>query len=247
MKVTALVDQVEAQGRAMILAAEAAGLDAAVPTCPGWTVRDLLAHTGMVHRWATEYVRAGRAAFGGGKPELAEAPEDRVVEWFADGHTGLVAALRYAPADLDTWTFLPAPSALAMWARRQAHETAVHRADAEAARGAIPGYPTEFAADGVAELLECFYGRARGKLVADPPMALRVVAEDADRSWHVLIGPDGRTITPQGDGPVNCTLRGAAADLYLDLWNRLPAQPVGVDGDPAVVELWRRLARITWS
>ena len=36
--------------------ADRAGAEAPVPTCPGWTVRDLLAHQGMVHRWATAVV-----------------------------------------------------------------------------------------------------------------------------------------------------------------------------------------------
>ena len=41
----------------MAVWSRAAGPDAPVPTCPGWTVRDLLAHQGMVHRWATAVVR----------------------------------------------------------------------------------------------------------------------------------------------------------------------------------------------
>ena len=45
----------------MAVWSRAAGPDASVPTCPGWTVRDLLAHQGMVHRWATAVVRADPA------------------------------------------------------------------------------------------------------------------------------------------------------------------------------------------
>lgn len=30
-----------------------AGPDADVPTCPRWTVRKVVAHQGMVHRWGT--------------------------------------------------------------------------------------------------------------------------------------------------------------------------------------------------
>ena len=33
---------------------------AAVPTCPEWTVRDLVRHLGGVHRWATGHVAGGR-------------------------------------------------------------------------------------------------------------------------------------------------------------------------------------------
>jgi uncharacterized protein (TIGR03083 family) len=231
----------------MTAAAAETGLAAAVPTCPAWTVTDLLGHTGVVHRWATEYVARGADAYGGCQPEEAVAPADGLLDWFAEGHADLVGALRAAPADLDTWSFLAAPSPLAFWARRQAHETAVHRADAEAAAGRIPTYATDFAVDGLAELLELFWGRRKGRLLSDPPCSVRVVPTDSTRSWHVQIGPEGRTITPDGEQPADCTLSGAAADLYLDLWNRPPAGAVKVDGDPAVLDLWRRLARITWS
>jgi hypothetical protein len=33
-------------------AAARAGMDARVPTCPEWVVRDLVRHQGDVHRWA---------------------------------------------------------------------------------------------------------------------------------------------------------------------------------------------------
>ena len=48
-------------------------------------------------------------------------------------NANLIEALDSASPDLEAWTFLPAPSPLAMLARRQAHETAIHRYDAESA------------------------------------------------------------------------------------------------------------------
>src|SRR5262249_53658636 len=50
--------------------------------------------------------------------------------WFREGHAALVQALSVAGPDLNCWAFLAAPSPLAFWARRQAHETAIHRVDA---------------------------------------------------------------------------------------------------------------------
>ena len=44
-------------GAALGEAATAAGLDAKVPTCPGWDVTDLVVHQGMVHRWAAANLR----------------------------------------------------------------------------------------------------------------------------------------------------------------------------------------------
>ncbi len=37
---------------AFVRYADRAGLDAPVPTCPGWTVRDLVAYQGEAHRSA---------------------------------------------------------------------------------------------------------------------------------------------------------------------------------------------------
>ncbi|WP_232303558.1 hypothetical protein [Pseudofrankia sp. DC12] len=45
--------------------------------------------------------------------------------------------------------------------------------------------------------------------------------------------------------PADCSLVGTAADLYLFLWNRVGTERLRVDGDPAVLGLWRELARIT--
>ena len=42
---------------AFVRYADRAGLRGGVPTCPDWTVRNLIAHQGMVHRWAAAIVR----------------------------------------------------------------------------------------------------------------------------------------------------------------------------------------------
>ncbi len=130
------------EGDLLAAAAERAGMGAAVPSCPGWAVRDLLKHTGYVHRWATDIVTRALARPSGAVSEaeiLSQGPGDAGLPgWFREGHAALARALGEAPADLDCWAFLSAPSPLAFWARRQAHETAIHRADAEQA-AAGPG------------------------------------------------------------------------------------------------------------
>ena len=112
---------------------------AAVPTCPGWAVRDLVRHMGGVHRWATGLRRRRahrrRAARVWTRSSGAGPDDAELADWLRQGCAALVAALGAAPADLECWSFLPAPSPLAMWARRQAHETAIHRVDAELAAG----------------------------------------------------------------------------------------------------------------
>ena len=247
VEIAELVEQLNEHGLALAAAADAAGLEAAVPTCPEWDVRALLAHTGMVHRWAAGIVR--------NEPDATDrsdfpAPAEGVVEWFREGHAALVDALRAAPPDLEVWSFLAAPSPLAFWARRQAHETAIHRVDAESAVGTIPTFERDFALDGISELLEGFYSRSRGKLVADPGFSMHVAPDDASVSWTIQVGPESRTVTRHefaADVTADCTIRGAASDLYLDLWNRGHAGPTQVEGDQRPMQTWRELATVTWS
>jgi uncharacterized protein (TIGR03083 family) len=245
--VAALIDQLDRHGRALADTASSVREDTAVPTCPGWDVRALLAHTGMVQRWAAEHVRNGQAR-PGDPAEHHRAPQAGIVDWFREGHAELVAALTAAPDDLEAMTFLAgAGPARHFWARRQAHETTVHHADAAAAAGAIPEIEPVLALDGIGELLEGFYGRRGGKLRADPPITVRVAPSDFELTWTVRIGPESRTVTRDTDGAADCTLRGASADLYLYLWNRGPAGSVEVDGDVRATEVWHELARVRWG
>lgn len=239
------IDELERQGRALGSAAARARLDARVPTCQPWTVAELVAHVGKVHRWAISHVRdAGQAADGAGM----QAPHDGVLDWYAEGHEALVRALREAPDDVDAWTFLPAPSPLEFWARRQAHETAIHRADADGAFGRVPTYDAGFAADGVAELIDGFFCRQGGTLVSEHPRTLLIRLTDTernDRLWHLTIGPDGRQISHDDSAPAEATVTGPSSRVYLFLWNRISRDAVEVGGDLSVLDLWQREARIS--
>ena len=114
-----------------------------------------------------------------------------------------------------------------MWARRQAHETAVHRVDAQLATGTtVTRCAPAFAADGIDELLVLFVPRRSSKLRADPPATLAVRCTDVDASWQLRMDADGVTTTAGtggGDTGAACTVSGTAHDLYLALWNRTGA------------------------
>jgi uncharacterized protein (TIGR03083 family) len=249
MKVEELIDALECEGRALADAAEKAGPDAMVPTCPEWTVRELIRHVGYVHRWAATYVREARTqVLDDDEEELAIGAlpaDDELVSWFRAGHAALVEALRAAPGDLQCWYFLDATSPLCFWARRQAHETTIHRADAESAVGVPAGVSTAFAVDGIDELLLGFYARPGRRLRTDRPVALLVAPDDADASWVVRIGPDGAQISRGDSSTADCTLRGSASDLYLALWNRRDV--LSPEGDPSVLDLWREKATVRWT
>jgi len=253
MEVAAHIAALRDEGRLMADAAENAGPDAPVPTCPEWVVRDLVRHLGGVHRWATGYVAGARAEVW--DVDLDEVvgtwpDDDDLIGWFRQGSEALAGALEAAPPDLECWTFLRAPSPLAMWARRQAHETAIHRVDAELAAGVhLRRFGTAFAADGIGELLECFVPRRSTKLRAKDPASLAVGCTDEDAAWLLQIGAEGVTTDPIPSLRVgaDCMVRGSAADLYLALWNRAGAEPLVVEGDTDVLGLFLDTVQVRWS
>ena len=225
-----------------------------MPTCPEWRLRDLVHHLGGVHRWATIYVSTARTTpvenaddlekFVGGWP-----PDGRLVDWFARGHSALLGALEWATDDLACWTFLPAPSPRAFWARRQAHETAVHLADVLSVSANVPSFPAAFAEDGVEELLLGFGDRRRAGMKTPVERTLGLRATDVDARWHVRLTPGepGDIVVTPADGDAECTVTAAVSDLYLLLWNRRSAEGLDVGGDPAVLDQWRENVRITWN
>jgi uncharacterized protein (TIGR03083 family) len=141
------------------------------------------------------------------------------------------------PADphLECATLIPASSPLTFWARRQAHETAVHRADAENASGARPEYPPEFAAHGIDELIMGFARRRRYRpatqdAAIESTCGLRVQASDTGDAWRLYLA-DGRVQAGRDTGPAvpgDGMVSGPASGLYLFLWNRCAAGPAGV-------------------
>ncbi|MCX4961113.1 maleylpyruvate isomerase family mycothiol-dependent enzyme [Streptomyces virginiae] len=247
MEITEHVKTLAHEGELLAEVAERAGTDAAVPTCPGWRVTDLLRHTGSVHRWATAYV-AERRLEPVGFPDAPELVGAELLAWFREGHADLVRTLSEAPADVQCWTFLPTapPSPVAFWARRQAHETAVHRMDAEAALGVLfSAVEPEFAEDGVDELLTGFHARPRSRVRTAEPKVVRVRAADTGAVWtvHLSVEP-ARTVRGDTGETADCELIGEAAWLYEALWNRIPLAGPAVSGDLALARLWTDTAGI---
>ncbi|RSS52990.1 maleylpyruvate isomerase family mycothiol-dependent enzyme [Streptomyces sp. WAC07061] len=247
MKITEYVETLAREGELLADEAERAGMDALVPTCPEWRVADLLRHTGAVHRWAAGFVREGLVEpvpF----PEPPELPGAELPAWFREGHAELVRTLTQAPEGVACFTFLPTapPSPLAFWARRQAHETTVHRFDAESARGtAFSEVAPEFAEDGVDELLTGFHARPRSRVRTEEPRVLRVRAADTGAVWTVHLSKEpARTVRGDTGEEPHCEVTGEASWLYAALWNRLPLSGPGVRGDESLARLWRETAGI---
>jgi uncharacterized protein (TIGR03083 family) len=232
---------------AFVRYADRAGLQAPVPTCPDWTVRDLVAHQGMVHRWAAALVRGEQDV----DPEALEAAgrtELDPLEWLRDGVIELAETLTRAPADTHALVFLnDAPAPREFWARRQCHETTMHAVDAlsaalgRAARAEETWIDTDVAVDGIAEQLGGFRTRPRSRLRCEEDSVLVVAPDDVPDWWRVDLGP-GPARTARRAGPRESgdwVLEGSAVELYLRLWNR--SDDAGPD------QAWRERAAVTWG
>jgi uncharacterized protein (TIGR03083 family) len=259
MEIATWIETLRAEGARMTAALRAVTADAPVPTCPGWVARDLVRHLGGVHRWATGFVAEARAEPGPQTLEEAAGGwpgDEEQADWFEAGYLRLVAALTAAPADLRCWTFMAAPSPLAFWSRRQAHETAIHRVDAELAAGRTAAHLSPcapaFAADGVDELVAGFWPRRRSATArAEEPVTLGIRCTDESGAWVVTMDRDGvRTSVGEGEGEgegeTMCAVRGAASDLYYALWNRGRSEALHVEGERAVLTQFGEALQVRW-
>jgi uncharacterized protein (TIGR03083 family) len=214
-------------------------LDAEVPGCPAWNLDALIRHLGHVHRWAETIVRDRvqdhlRRDFAG--PE----GRDALLAWYAEGHRQLLGALRGAAPDLHVWTWAPAPNALTFWARRQSHETAIHRLDAEQAAGSPTPFPAQAASDGVDEWLTM---ASLFRKVADGRgRRLHLRINDVPEEWVVELRDDGISVQHGADGG-DCSVRGSASDLFALVMNRRDADGLDVVGDSDVLRAWRDSVR----
>jgi uncharacterized protein (TIGR03083 family) len=230
------LDAIRTNADALLVAADSAGLDAPVPTCPEWVVADLLGHVGRVHRWAAGNARRapGDDFWPGAEIEIPE-PRERPA-WVRAGAAELVAALDRSE-DAPAWTWLPPPT-VGFWQRRQAHETAMHRVDAQAAVGAPEPIDAALAADGIDEWL-VIVGNTPWR---EPPKGagetLHFHCTDVEGEWLVRRAPDGivvERVHAKGD----VAARGTASDLLCWLQGRAPVDRLEVFGDADLLTQWR--------
>ena len=213
-----------------------------VPSCPGWTMRDLVGHLGNVYARLQGIV--ARASLSppeeplraGGHPE-----GDEVLPWFDERYTALAGTLREADGDSPAWNWAPAPKNAAFWFRRAAHETAVHRWDAQVAVALPEPIEDKLAADGVSEVLDAWLPAGRRKGPVDLEGLVHLEAADTGDEWYVRlrgeriavldapsVDPEEKTVATRAMGP--------ASDVELALYGRVPFEVLRIEGDPALLE-----------
>ncbi|MGO9874200.1 MAG: maleylpyruvate isomerase family mycothiol-dependent enzyme [Acidimicrobiia bacterium] len=236
------VAAIRVEGDALATAAARAGVDAPVPSCPEWTVADLLGHIGRIHRSVAHLVDTRATAWDqdwrGGDPP---APAERV-EWFAAGVPLVADALAAAGPGVELYS-LTSDQSSGFWARRQAHETAMHRVDAQLAAGGTEPIAQPLAVDGIDEFFDLISFLALAETARGAGETLHFHCTDGPGEWLARLDPDGLVVTREhAKGDV--AARGAASDLLLYLHGRGGVDALDVFGDAALLTRWREL--VSW-
>lgn len=234
-----------------------ADLTATVPTCPDWTLEDLVRHVGGAYRWAAMTVRTRATemvsyeAVPDAKGPSADDPA-ALDAWLDEGARLAAEAMREAGPDAPVWSWAPGqPSGF--WPRRMTHETIIHRADAAATTGAAFPLDPEVAADTIEEWsqLMCLVPVLR----PDHPLN-NLLGSDRTLRLHATDTPPGAPAdwlldftgtTPayrHSTEPATTTLQGPAADLLRVYYRRLPVDTPGIEvtGDRAFLDEWLGMA-----
>lgn len=216
---------------------------ARVPGCPDWSLTDLVAHLGAVHRfWAATVADADDS-----RPPSAERIGDRephgdLLEWSAASTALLLAALRDAGPESPSWAWWAgsgAPLTVAAVARHQVQEAAVHAFDAQETAGRAEPLPAVVAVDGVGEFLSV--GLASQGAWPHRPARVGFQAVEGP-SWTLDLSSAGAGKGPAASGDPVTRVQATASDLVLALYGRIPLTEVRIDGDRSVAE-----QLITWS
>jgi uncharacterized protein (TIGR03083 family) len=229
-----LVAAVRQEGES-IVSASRQGVDAPVPTCGDWTVADLCRHVGRVYAYVAHIVEERLTTASDVRPD--PAPDADMVEWVATSLDDLVTALGACTADTPMWNWSPEPDVAAFWARRMAHESAVHQYDAQRAHGVAQPIDADLAADGLDELVDVLLPRIA---VRDSPQlrsAVYAFASVEDGSWWVRTGDDGAHRTEPAQA-ADVTVRGTTSALCLAAYGRVPWTSLDVDGDSTALDDW---------
>ncbi|MET8804473.1 maleylpyruvate isomerase family mycothiol-dependent enzyme [Streptomyces sp. NPDC004546] len=248
-----LIDERSTAFRAAVMSAP--DLELRVPTCPEWTLLDLVRHLGTVHRSWAATVAAGPADARPARTaseDTPAAPREReaLLAWSAESTEQLLSALRESGPDRGCWTWWgpsESPQTCGAVARHQVQEVAVHTYDAQITLGAAQPLPEEAALDGVDEFLStcCAWTAAW----PHEPAAVDFHATEG-RSWRLSLSADGgrttRLPTPgtmpateAGEDPdaATASARGTAGELVLALYGRIPVDSLKLDGDRRLFDL----------
>ncbi len=217
-------------------------LDARVPSCPDWSLGDLVWHLGGVQWFWSEIVRT-QATVRDGIAQPLDPSDDELPPWFDRVSAGLVDVLAAADVSMRVWSWAGGQQDVAWVMRRQAHEAAVHRWDAERSIGEPGPISPALAADGIAEFFDWMFG-PEDAAAAEGSVTVQLAPSDADATWVVGVR-DGRIDLAAEPADADVTAHGSSSELLLLLWRRIGPDGVRVEGDRPALERFLTLVDLS--
>jgi len=231
-------------------AASSVELTAPVPSCPGWTVADLVYHVAEVYLHKVTIMRTGEVPNDWPPPALAAEPP---LALLGRAYGALRGEFRTREPGSPALTWYDPDQTVAFWIRRMAQETAVHRIDAELAAGLpVTVAPADLSVDGVDEVLTRMlaFGSAAWPEEFAEMEGEHLAAGDGQDTITVVAGQTAWTIRPSprrvavedgvSDNP-RVVVEGRPDRLLRWLWGRAGDDVVRTAGDPAWADYLRRM------
>ncbi|HWM73127.1 MAG TPA: maleylpyruvate isomerase family mycothiol-dependent enzyme [Nocardioides sp.] len=229
----------------------AADSDAAVPTCPGWTVADLVKHVGETQNWVSDIIERRIADPSQLPTEMAPLPTEPGdwPAWLSDGAARAVEA--FSDEALEAPVFNAAADDRTggeFWLSSLLNETVIHGADAAYAAGRDYDVDADIAADLITNHLQMLTSSTWAAQRPESANALRGTGEtlrlratDDPGEWFIERGPEGATWQARS-GEADVSVSGPASSLLLILTRRRQladeTDRVSVDGDPDLFRHW---------
>lgn len=239
MELAEFAEAVDREGHRLLDVA-AIDPDAAVPSCPGWEVTQLVEHIGRVYGYVASVVRQP-------SPDRPAArfsdfaPDGEIVQWGREQLDTLLVALAGVEAGTPCWNWGPEDT-VDFFPRRMAHESVVHRRDVEEAIGDLTPLDSDLAADGVDELVHVGLSRSLNpnREFTYPGGSLHLHRTDGDGEW-LLRPTEGGLVVTREHAKGDVAVRGSGSDLFLYLWGR-GGDDLEIFGDPELANAWSQVA-----
>jgi len=230
-------------------AASSGAPEAPVPSCPGWTMTDLVRHVAEVYLHKVTAIRLGEWPDPWPPDLSAEQPLTLLDRTYEELTAEFASRDPAAPAP--TW-YEPQQD-VAFWIRRMAQETVIHRIDAELAAGRpLSPVPDDVAVDGIDEVLKRFlaygsvtwpeeFAEVAGERLESGSGQDTVAVAAGSGTWTVRPRPDGVEAADGSSGDVHATVTARPPAMLSWLWGRAGDEVITVSGDPAWAAYLRRL------
>lgn len=220
-----------------LLAAAIPETPVGVPGCPGWTTKDLAKHMAHVYLGQAFVVETGSKAEN--KEHLAPYPRtEDFMEFMSWGFAAITKALDINRPERPTWSWHHSDHSVDFWFRRMAHETVIHRIDAEQAIGTISKIDEALALDGVDEVLD--FLPLMGSWPEVPNVDFGIVSivaltKNVSKVWDLHFTDQAATVSAsdQPNPAARLVISGDAEAMDLYLWGRIDSSDprISITGD----------------